>query len=73
MLLDAVAAGGKKPVRALGEKALVLATGGEASTVVVRKALCGKGLLYCPFGMNKIIFLLFSFLCLIWHVIERYE
>ena len=27
--------------------------------------------IYCLFGVDKIIFL-FSFLCLIWHVIERY-
>ena len=27
---------------------------------------------YCLFALNKIIFFLFSFLCLIWHVIERY-
>ena len=27
--------------------------------------------LYCLFVLNKIIFFLFSFLCLIWHVIER--
>ena len=45
MLLDAVAAGGKKPVRALGDEALILAAGREASTVVVGKALCGKCLL----------------------------
>ena len=49
-MLDAVAAGRKKPVRALGEEALVLATSGEASVVVVGKALCGKGLLQKQLG-----------------------
>ena len=43
-LLDAVDAGGKKPIRALGDEALILASGREASAVVVGKALCGKGL-----------------------------
>ena len=41
-MLDVVAAGEKKPVRALGEEALVLAAGGEALVVVVGKALCSK-------------------------------
>ena len=27
---------------------------------------------YCLFGVKKYIFSLFSFLCLVWHVIERY-
>ena len=42
-LLDVVAAGRKKPVRAIGKEALVIAAGEEALTVVVGKALCGKG------------------------------
>ena len=28
--------------------------------------------MYCLFGVNKYIFFYFHFLCLIWHVIERY-